>query len=53
MHETTRIPHHNFSLEDNLRFADDIELMRSSETELQVVTARLENASDAYGMNVS
>ena len=37
----------------NLRFADDIDLMGGSESELQDLTSRLTQSSGAYGMEVS
>ena len=38
---------------NNLRFADDIDLMGGSEAELQELTNRLVNTAGAYGMEVS
>jgi len=38
---------------NNLRFADGIDLMGGSNTELQDLTTRLENRAGAYGMEVS
>ena len=38
---------------NNLRFADDIDLMGGSNTELQDLTSRLSNAAAAYGMEIS
>ena len=38
---------------NNLRFADDIDLMGGSNSELQDLTDRLARRSDAYGMEVS
>ena len=38
---------------NNLRFADDIDLMAGSNTELQDLTSRLEKRAGAYGMEVS
>lgn len=38
---------------NNLRFADDIDLMGGSNNELQDLTGRLENRAGAYGMEVS
>ena len=37
----------------NLRFADDIDLMGKTETELQELTSRLDNAANKYGMEIS
>ena len=37
----------------NLRFADDIDLLGGSETELQDLTTRLERAAGAHGMEIS
>jgi len=37
----------------NLRFADDIDLLGSSEEELQRLTERLEKTAAAYGMEIS
>ena len=37
----------------NLRFADDIDLMGSSNNELQDLTNRLATSAGAYGMEVS
>ena len=37
----------------NLRFADDIDLMGGSNSELQELTDRLSNSAKAYGMEVS
>ena len=38
---------------NNLRFADDIDLMGGSNKELQDLTTRLENRAGAYGMEMS
>ena len=38
---------------NNLRFADDIDLMGGSNSELQDLTNRLTQRSGAYGMEVS
>jgi len=38
---------------NNLRFADDIDLMGGSNRELQNLTTRLDNRAGAYGMEVS
>ena len=38
---------------NNLRFADDIDLIAGSESELHILTDYLEKASTAYGMEIS
>ena len=38
---------------NNLRFADDIDLIAGSESELQILTNSIEKASTAYGMEIS
>ena len=47
---TISIGGHNIS---NLRFADDIDLIAGSNTELQVLTNRLAETSKAHGMEIS
>lgn len=37
----------------NLRFADDIDLMASNETDLQTLTKRLDNAASQFGMEIN
>ena len=38
---------------NNLRFADDIDLIAGSESELQTITDALEKTSTAYGMEIN
>ena len=57
MRETLRNFHSTISIGgrtiSNLRFADDIDLMGGSNTELQELTKRLTSRAGAYGMEVS
>ena len=38
---------------NNLRFADDIDIIAGSESELQTITDALEKTSTAYGMQIN
>ena len=38
---------------NNLKFADDIDLIAGSESELQTITDALEKTSTAYGMEIN
>ena len=54
MQETLQDHHTSISIGHfNLRFADDIDLMGGSNTELQALTDKLDNRASAYGMEVS